>query len=81
MSSRKAPPHDTVDDAAPDPDGWLSADWIAKDLQVPIATFYAWRTNGKGPRGHKIGKYIRVRRRDYEAWLATLAEDFSLARA
>ena len=47
---------------------WLSLDSIAEELGVPIRTIYAWRMQGKGPRGYRFGKHIRVRRADFEAW-------------
>jgi excisionase family DNA binding protein len=56
------------------PSDWLTSEWIANDLQVPLSTWYQWRSAGKGPKAIKVGKHVRVRRRDYEAWLATLAE-------
>jgi hypothetical protein len=49
---------------------WLSPEWIADDLDVPIRSFYAWRQKGQGPRAVRVGKHLRIRRRDYEAWLA-----------
>lgn len=59
----------------PDMSEWLTSEWIANDLQVPLSTYYQWRSAGKGPRGIKVGKYVRVRRGDYEEWLESLAED------
>ncbi len=61
-------------EAVGQPTDWLSSQAIADDLGVPIATYYAWRAAGKAPKAIRIGKYVRVRRCDYEAWLATLAE-------
>lgn len=40
-------------------------------LGVPVATIYGWRTRGEGPPGLRIGKYIRFRREDVEAWLVS----------
>ena len=40
-------------------------------LGVPVATIYGWRTRGKGPVGFHVGKHIRFRREDVEAWLAS----------
>ncbi len=58
----------------PDENEWLSPKWITEDLQVPLSTWYQWRSAGKGPKAIKVGKHVRVRRKDYEAWLATLAD-------
>lgn len=59
---------------AASPNDWLTSEWIANDLHVPLSTWYQWRSAGKGPRAIKVGKHVRVRRRDYEAWLDTLSE-------
>ncbi len=44
-------------------------DELAEYLGVPLRTLYAWRYRGEGPRGYKIGKHIRYRQSDIEAWL------------
>ncbi len=56
------------------PDDWLTSEWIANDLKVPLSTWYQWRSAGKGPRAIKVGKHVRVRRNDYEDWLTTLQD-------
>ncbi len=56
------------------PNDWLTSEWIANDLQVPLSTWYQWRSAGKGPKAIKVGKHVRVRRRDYERWLETLQD-------
>ena len=47
---------------------------LADELGVPIGTIYAWRHRGLGPRGYRIGKHVRFRRSDIEAWLALQAD-------
>ncbi len=47
----------------------LSVDEVAAYLAVPVATVYRWRTHGSGPRGVRVGRYVRYRRADVEAWL------------
>lgn len=42
---------------------------VAKYLGVPPATVYAWRYRGVGPRSIKVGRYLRWRRSDVDAWL------------
>lgn len=32
---------------------------LAAYLGVPVGTVYDWRTNGKGPRAHRIGKRLK----------------------
>lgn len=56
-------------------DEWRGPDALADYLGVPVRTIYAWRAHGKGPRAHKIGKHLRFRRCDVEAWLADQADD------
>lgn len=47
----------------------MSAPEIAEYLGVPLATIYQWRSRQSGPRGIKVGKHVRYRRADVEAWL------------
>ncbi len=56
------------------PEDWLTSEWIANDLKVPLSTWYQWRSAGKGPLAIKVGKHVRVRRKDYEDWLSTLQD-------
>lgn len=52
-------------------DAFLSPQQLADYVGVPVATVYRWRYEGTGPRGIKVGKHVRYRRRDVEAWLET----------
>lgn len=47
----------------------LSIDDLADHLQIPKATLYRWRVDGKGPRGIRLGKYVRYRPGDVDAWV------------
>ncbi len=49
----------------------LSPQQLADYLGVPLATVYRWRHESTGPRGIKLGKHVRYRRRDVETWLDT----------
>jgi len=53
---------------------WISPEQLAAELNIPVKTLYQWRYRGTGPRAHRIGKHVRYRRRDIEAWLATQAD-------
>jgi excisionase family DNA binding protein len=53
---------------------FLTVAQLAELLQVPQDTIYYWRSQGKGPRGVKIGRYVRFPESDVEAWLELLAE-------
>ncbi len=42
---------------------------LAVYLDVPIKTLYAWRYQGEGPTGFRIGKHVRYRWSDIEQWI------------
>jgi excisionase family DNA binding protein len=46
-----------------------SADEVAKYLGVPVNTIYQWRHKGIGPAGLRVGRYVRFRWEDVEAWV------------
>lgn len=47
----------------------MSINDVAKYLGIPVGTLYQWRAKGKGPRGLRLGKHVRFRREDVEAWI------------
>lgn len=42
---------------------------VAEYLGIPRNTLYQWRTKGYGPRGVRMGKYVRYRPDDIETWI------------
>ena len=42
---------------------------LAEFLGIPVNTLYQWRSKGYGPQGRRIGKYVRYRPEDVEAWV------------
>jgi excisionase family DNA binding protein len=44
---------------------------VAAYLQVPPKTLHRWRSVGEGPPALKVGRHLRYRWRDVEAWLQT----------
>jgi excisionase family DNA binding protein len=46
-----------------------TAEEVSTYLGVPIDTLYAWRSRGKGPVAHKVGRFLRWRWEAVEAWL------------
>lgn len=58
-----------TDTAVVPEDALLSPQQVADYLGVPVATVYRWRYEGTGPRGMKVGKHVRYRRAEVEAWL------------
>lgn len=49
---------------------WLTPTDICRELQIPLQTFYQWRSRGVGPPAYRIGKHLRVSQADYETWLS-----------
>jgi excisionase family DNA binding protein len=47
----------------------LTTQQVAEKLQVPRATIYGWRTRGEGPVGFRVGRHIRFRPEDVDAWI------------
>ncbi|MGH8907274.1 MAG: helix-turn-helix transcriptional regulator [Egibacteraceae bacterium] len=47
----------------------LTVQQVAAWLKVPVATIYQWRYRGEGPRGIRVGRYVRYRRADVDAFL------------
>ena len=56
----------------------LSARELADYLGVPLATVYAWRYRGQGPRGFRAGRYLRYRWYDVEEWITGRIRDGTL---
>ena len=44
---------------------------LAKELGVDAHTLTRWRTSGTGPAYLRVGRQVRYRRDDVEAWLET----------
>lgn len=42
---------------------------VAAYLGIPVNTLYQWRSKGYGPAGRRMGKYVRYRPEDVEAWI------------
>ncbi|NKQ57575.1 helix-turn-helix domain-containing protein [Amycolatopsis sp. K13G38] len=47
----------------------LTIDDLADYLGIPKGTLYQWRTKGYGPQGRRVGKYVRYRPEDVDAWI------------
>lgn len=46
---------------------------VADFLGMPVATLRKWRSTGTGPPIYRLGKHVRYRLPDVEAWLAERA--------
>lgn len=46
--------------------------WTVQDLSdylgVPVMTIYHWRQSNYGPKGTRVGRYLRYRSEDVRAW-------------
>lgn len=47
----------------------MTVEAVAEYLGVPVATVYAWNSRGLSPKRYRVGKYVRYRRTDVEAWI------------
>jgi excisionase family DNA binding protein len=47
----------------------LTAHDIAVYLGVSVQTVYWWRSQGRGPKGMRIGRHLRFRISDFLEWL------------
>lgn len=67
-----------AEDDAPAPTA-TSLRAVASDLLgVPIMTIYHWRRTGYGPRGTRVGRYVRCRESEIERWLDEQVEKVGL---
>jgi excisionase family DNA binding protein len=41
---------------------------VADYLGVPVMTIYHWRQTGYGPKGTRVGRYVRYRPQDVHDW-------------
>lgn len=52
---------------------FLSPEDLAELLKVPIATVYRWNHTGQAPPFIKVGKHVRYKASDVEAWITSRA--------
>jgi excisionase family DNA binding protein len=50
----------------------LTLSQLAAHLSVGVQTLYDLRSKGRGPRGFRVGRELRFRRSEVDAWLARL---------
>jgi excisionase family DNA binding protein len=53
-------------------DGVLSLSELCAQLQVSAQTIYDLRSQGRGPRGFRVGRELRFRVSEIDAWLTRL---------
>ena len=62
------------------PNELLTPDETAELLRVPVQLLYRWRYERRGPPSFKIGRYLRYRRAELEAWIDRQASSSGTAR-
>jgi excisionase family DNA binding protein len=50
-------------------DRLLTVQELAEYLGVPVATLYQWRYRREGPKGFRVGRHVRYRWSEIEAWV------------
>lgn len=50
-------------------DRLLTVHELAEYLGVPVATLYQWRYRREGPKGFRVGRHVRYRWSEIEAWV------------
>ena len=55
-------------------DAVLSLSELAARLRVTVQTIYDLRSQGRGPRGFRVGRELRFRTSEIDAWLARMEE-------
>ncbi|MFS3129869.1 helix-turn-helix transcriptional regulator [Nocardioides sp. Bht2] len=53
----------------------LTIQELAAELRVTPQTLYDLRSQGRGPSGFRVGRHLRFRRSEIDAWLARLEAD------
>lgn len=53
----------------------LTLSQLADQLGVTVQTLYDLRSQGRGPRGFRVGRELRFRVTEVDAWLAQLEAD------
>ena len=50
---------------------------LSEFLGVPVDTLYQWNHRGTGPKAHKVGRHLRYRWQEVDAWLDAQAIDLA----
>ena len=50
-------------------DRLMSVEELSEFLGIPVNTVYAWSSRRTGPKGYRVGRYLRFKRADVDAWL------------
>jgi excisionase family DNA binding protein len=61
----------------PEPDRLMTIDQVADYTQLPKFTLYKMRSEGRGPRAARLGKHLRYRKSDVDAWIRSKMDDWT----
>jgi excisionase family DNA binding protein len=61
----------------PEPDRLMTIDQVADYTQLPKFTLYKMRSVGRGPRAARLGKHLRYRKSDVDAWIRSKMDDWT----
>jgi len=50
---------------------WMTTQEVAELLKVPVPTVRAWRHNGSGPDGVRLGRHVRYRHSSVVRWITS----------
>ncbi|QIY98505.1 helix-turn-helix transcriptional regulator [Streptomyces sp. S1D4-11] len=57
------------------PDQYLTPEDLVVMMRLPsVETVYQWRRKGTGPRGFRVGRYLRFDPEEVRAWVESLME-------
>lgn len=62
-----------------EPQPLMTIDEVSQYTRIPRGTLYNWRHLGEGPPSLTLGRRVRYRREDVEAWLEQQASDNTAA--
>lgn len=48
---------------------WMSLPEVSEEYGIAKQTLYYWRHQGSGPPSHKVGRRVKYRRSEVEAWM------------
>jgi excisionase family DNA binding protein len=54
----------------------MTIDEVAEYTQLPKNTLYKMRSQGNGPRAARLGKHLRYRSSDVDAWINAQLDDW-----
>ncbi|MET7718560.1 helix-turn-helix domain-containing protein [Streptomyces sp. NPDC005407] len=57
----------------------ITIEELSEHLGIPVATIHSWHWASKGPKAIKVGKHLRYRESDVDAWLTSQYTAKSLA--